>query len=428
MTAVSHSSSEPHAAGVRAAVGRVGWVVGDQALSSLTNFTLTLLVARTVTVADFGAFSIVTATYWLALGLARALTTEAFVVRYPHAEPDEWRRGVARASGASLVVGTLVGSVCVVAGALLGGTLGTALLVMGPFLPGLLLQDCWRFVFFARRDGASAFVNDLVWAIVLLPAIAMVLTLADGSVGWLIFAWGLAGTVGGVLGLAQSRVIPHVHETLAWWREQRDLVPPFLGDFAARAVSGQLLTYGLSAIVGLAGVGGLRAAEVLLGPLNILFLANGLAGVAEGVRLLRRSTRLFKLAYAALSAFTTASVLAWGGALLVMPSAIGTQVLGSSWENARLLLVPVILTSAAAASGTGPTTGLRALGAARRSLRTRLTLSVCFLGATLAAAAIGGVLAAAWTMAVSGAFASVVWWRQFLVELREQGDSARERR
>lgn len=49
----------------------LGWGVGDQALSSLTNFALGLITARTVTAYEFGAFSLAFATFTAGLGLAR---------------------------------------------------------------------------------------------------------------------------------------------------------------------------------------------------------------------------------------------------------------------------------------------------------------------------------------------------------------------
>ncbi len=416
----------------RLAVGRAGWVIGDQALSSLTNFVLTLLVARAVSTEDFGAFALATTTYWLALGLARALTTEAFVVTYPDAEEAIAGRGVARVTGAAVGVGIAAGAACLVAGLVLQGTLAKALLIMGPLLPGLLLQDAWRFAFFARRRGGAALANDLAWAIALVPTMLFALTLGGGSVTWLILAWGVSGNAAGLLGIVQARIRPQVRGTIAWWREQRELAPRFFGEFLVRSVSSQLTTYGLAAFVGLRGVGGLRAADLLLGPLNILFLANGLAGVAEGVRLLARGERTFRIAYVGLSAVLAACVLAWAGVLLLLPSAAGVQILGRSWTTARPLLIPVVLNTAAAAAGMGATTGLRALAAARRSLRTRLSLAVVLLTATLASAAVGGVYAAAWTMAASSAVASAVWWRQFFAELgerraRERAPSIRER-
>ena len=82
-----------------ATVRRVGWGVGDQALSSLTNFFMGILVARTVSPDDFGAFSLAFGAYVLALVVSRGLTGEPLVVRHSHdsryrlARRDRWFGG-----------------------------------------------------------------------------------------------------------------------------------------------------------------------------------------------------------------------------------------------------------------------------------------------------------------------------------------------
>ena len=59
------------------------------------------------------------------------------------------------------------------AAALLGGTARLAFLALGLTLPGLLLQDSWRYSFFALGRGSQAFLNDMIWAVTLLPALVV---------------------------------------------------------------------------------------------------------------------------------------------------------------------------------------------------------------------------------------------------------------
>ena len=42
---------------------------------------------------------------------------------------------------------------------------GTRFLALGVGLPGLMLQDSYRFAFFAAGKGGLAFVNDTVWGV-----------------------------------------------------------------------------------------------------------------------------------------------------------------------------------------------------------------------------------------------------------------------
>ncbi len=398
-------------------------MVGDQALSSLTNFILGVLIARSVSAVDFGVFSIAFTTYFMMLGVSRALATEPFIVRFPGLAEDEWRRGVRAASGSALAVGVALGIATAAAGLAIQGSLGTALLILGVLLPGLLLQDCWRFVFFAHRRGASAFFNDLVWAVVLIPSVAILSVTGHASVGSLMLAWGAAAAAGALFGLAQSRTLPRPLQIIPWLREQRDLAPRFFGEFAVRTAGGQLGTYAIGAVVGLAAVGALRAGDMLLGPINILSLAIGLAGVPEAVRLARTNLARFRSAAVLLSAAMVAVAATWGGITLLLPSSVGTEILGPSWEGARTLLLPLVLAQAGAASLAGPATGLRALAAAQRSLRLRIGLSVVTLAATIAAAALGGIVAAAWAIATMAWVGSALWWIEFRRELASRTTS-----
>jgi len=402
---------------------RVTWVVGDQALSSLTNFILGALVARAVSVEDFGVFAIVFTTYSTALGVSRALATEPFIIRYPAADPERWSRGVRASSGTALAVGVTIGIVTALAGAVIAGTLGAALVILGALLPGLLVQDCWRFVFFARRMGAAAFLNDLLWAAVLIPAILTVVWTGHGTIGWLVVAWGGAGAAGAVFGVVQSRAWPQPQQAIRWLRDERDLASRFFGELAVRSLGGQLGTYGIGAVAGLAAVGALRASDMLLGPINIISLAVGLAGVSEFVLLAKSSLARLQAGAVILSAVMAGVVVVWGGIALFLPSSIGTQILGASWYGARALLLPLALAQVAASAFSGPMTGLRALAAAQRGLRLRIVLSIMSLTSTVAAAAVGGVMLAAWTMAAMGFLSATLWWIEFRREIRAQARS-----
>ena len=62
-------------------------------------------------------------------------------------------------TGTSVSVGLVLGAVVLVAAAILGGRLGLAFVALAVTLPGLLLQDGWRFAFFSCGRGAQAFLT-----------------------------------------------------------------------------------------------------------------------------------------------------------------------------------------------------------------------------------------------------------------------------
>ena len=89
----------------RPVAGRAGWGLTDQAFSSLTNFALGIVIARTVPIAEFGAFSLAFAAYLIAVNMIRAFPMQPLAIRYSTLPVDAWRRGTAAALGTVLLVG-----------------------------------------------------------------------------------------------------------------------------------------------------------------------------------------------------------------------------------------------------------------------------------------------------------------------------------
>src|SRR5207245_1605437 len=147
-----HRKPAKHGA-VRAMAGRLTWGLADQAVSSLTNFAVSSYVARSLGVTAFGIFSLALVTYSAALNVSRGLATDPLVVRFSSASTENWRRATSRASGTALAVGAATGAVCLLLGIGIGGSIGHAFAALGTVLPALLLQDSWRYAFFASGQG-----------------------------------------------------------------------------------------------------------------------------------------------------------------------------------------------------------------------------------------------------------------------------------
>ena len=97
----------------------------------------------------------------------------------------------------------MTGLISLVAGLAAGGPLGDAFVALAIVLPGLLLQDAWRFAFFAKGEGKKAFVNDCVWGVALLPALYVAAHVH--TVVAFVLAWGLSGAVAAALRLVPDR-------------------------------------------------------------------------------------------------------------------------------------------------------------------------------------------------------------------------------
>ncbi|MGW0864723.1 hypothetical protein [Streptomyces sp. NPDC002611] len=392
----------------RAFVGRLSWGLADQAASSISNFAVGIYVARSLGVTAFGVFSLAWVTYGVVLNVSRGLATDPLVVRFSGVPDASWRGAVARSSGTALGVGTAIGAACVAVGLALGGSVGPAFACLGVMLPGLLLQDAWRYAFFAAGAGRKAFVNDLVWGVALVPA--MVVAARVGSVAAFVLAWGASATVAAGYGYVQSGILPRVTRARAWLREQRDLGYRYLVENVSLSGASQLRAYGLGAIVGVGAVGAVRGAELLLGPFLAVLMGLSLVTVSEAARVLRRAPHRLGRFCLLLGGGQAVAALLWGGALLLMPDRFGAFVLGDVWHSAAQLIVPVTLGVAGAGLGTGAAAGLRALAAARRSLRCQLFASACYVAGGLGGAVLGGTVGSAWGVAAATGCASAVWW------------------
>jgi O-antigen/teichoic acid export membrane protein len=404
---------------VRSLTGRFGWGVGDQALSSLTNFALGLVAARTLSATSFGSFALVFAVYLAALGVVRATSSEPLVIRFAASSHAEWKRGAASATGTALAIGVAVGLACIVVAIALGRSLGDGLFALGATMPGLLVQDTWRFAFFARRKGAVAFNNDLVWALALATGIAGLLAADAVSVRSLVLVWGGAATVAGLVGVLQASVIPLPRSTRLWLKEQWDLIPRFVGEYAATTMVAALISLGLGTIAGLTQVGALRAGQLLLGPLNVLFMGVSIVAVPEAVRSLLLSSRRLVVYCRRLSIALAASAVSLGTLMWALPDDIGVALLHENWRGAHSVVFPLAIGMAAFAIVLGAGVGLRALAAARLSLRARLMVAPMLLVGGLSGAALGGAVGAAWGAALAFMAGGVVWWYYFLQGLRE---------
>ncbi|MCX5144524.1 hypothetical protein [Streptomyces sp. NBC_00338] len=402
----------------RAVVGRLSWGLADQAASSLSNFAVGIYVARSLGPAAFGVFSLAWVTYGVVLSVSRGLATDPLVVRFSGVPEAAWRVAVARSSGTALGVGAVLGTVCLVVGPVVGGSVGRAFAGLGVMLPGLLLQDAWRYSFFAAGDGRKAFVNDVVWGVALVPA--LVVAARMGSVTAFVLAWGASAAVAAGYGCFQSGILPRLTGARAWLRDHRDLGYRYLVENVGVSGASQLRAYGLGVIVGVSAVGVIRGAELLLGPFLALLMGLSLVTVAESARVLRQAPHRLGPFCLSLGAGQAVAALLWGAALLLVPDRLGELVLGDVWSASSALIVPVTLGVAAAGLGTGAAAGLRALAAARRSLRCQLFASACYVTGGLGGALADGTVGSAWGVAAATVCGSAVWWLQLRSALRER--------
>lgn len=396
----------PPRAGLRQ---RAGWTLGDQVLSSGTNAALSIVIARSVDASGFGAFSVAFVAFSFLIGLSRATVTDPLIVRFSSAGADLAHAG-RRAAGTALVLGAVAGLVSGAAALLLGGQVGAALLGLSFVLPGLLVQDAWRQLFFAAGRPRAATVNDAVWAASQVVLIGGVLVLDRTSVFALTVAWGAAASVAALAGALQAGGAPHPRASWAWLREHRDLNVHLAAGYALNMGAVHVTMALVGVIGGLTAVGALRAAQVLLGPLQVLFAgATSFAlpllsrRAAQDVPGVRRPALL-------VSALAAMAATGWLVVLLLLPDALGQQLLGDSWDTARQVLPAVGAMMVLIAGVTGATLALKALSIGGRLLTATLVQAPLILVLGCTGAYLDGARGAALGLAVAHVGGFAVQW------------------
>ncbi len=383
-------------------------VMADQGVSSLSNVVVSIIAARSLSADGFGAFSAAMVAFMLVQGVCRAVIGEPLLSRYSSSDATVRSALVSDIIGGALVT-SLAGSLVVgVAGLAVGGTVGPALLAVALVVPLVTVQDTWRYVFMIDRAGAALAV-DVVW----LVSVCAVLPMAPGGAGpaWFLGAWGVTAGLGALVGLlfvAGTLSVPH---PTRWLYANRDMSSRFLGEFVTGQSIGQVVLIALSAISGLSVIGAVRATQVFYGPLNTVHQGIYLALVPEGAQA-ASPARLRRLMVKA-SVLLMAVAVVWMCIGLTLPDAWGSWLFRDTWGLADDLMLPMGLAMIAGSASTGGFAGVRALGAARESLRARLLT----LGPQLALPLAGAAMAAGTGFAVgfglANAASAVIWWSAF---------------
>ncbi|GAA2725101.1 hypothetical protein [Cellulomonas aerilata] len=385
------------------------WGVLDQAISTGTNFLLTIVVVRSASLEDFGAFSLVYVIYIFALGLLRTSGGNVLTVAFAG---DEERLAVASRSflGYALGCGGAIGGAAAVGSLAVGGTVRHALLALAVAMPLLMVQDALRSIQFARGHPARAAETDAVWALVLV-ALLVPLVLAGESRPWVFLAaWGAGGAVAAGAALARARLRPARPSVLRWLRAQSRLVVPMVGAYALSQFPPQLVYLCMPFVSDLHELGAVRAAYVLFGPMAVVF--SGLSATAlpaavraaggPGVLLLTRR----------LSLVLALVAVGWGAAVVLAPDPLGVLVLGPSWEGTAAVRAFLAVSGLGEAVLVGAWVALSALQMPGRLVRVRLVTAPVQLVAGLVLSWRFGAVGTAAAFALANVLTAALAWRR----------------
>jgi O-antigen/teichoic acid export membrane protein len=392
---------------------RAGWSGIDQALFSLTNVALSVAVAHRVSASEFGAFSIAYLVYILVSNAGRAVASEPLIVRFAAKERREVLDAARDSTGFALVFGSAIAVCTAGVATLFSGSVAGGLYGLAIFLPGILLQDTYRFVFFTEGKPQQAALNDGICAVALTIGLGAVLISGTHSVFLFVLAWGGATVVAAVAGIVQTGVVPCPRRAFTWFRENQALASGFLADFVLLIAASQIGYFAVGIIAGLNQLGGLRAANVLMGPITTVLTAARVVVLPEAVRARDESLRRFRKVISALALLMAGATALIGLLLCLVPRSIGRAVLGPSWVVGRPLLPYVALGTVAVGLNLGAVVGLRVLKAPRQIVTARGIMTVFVLLGGVGGAWVNGAMGSAIGNAAAN-FAGVAIWLAFL--------------
>lgn len=391
---------------------RSAWAVADQAVSSVSNLLVLILVARSVAPTEFGAFAVAVETYLVLVFVSRGISSDVLVTAHAADAPAALKHAVGAGAAVMIWAGLALAFVVAAIGWALDGPLGDNLLVLALVLPGLLIQDFVRYVFVVRDRPEVAFVLDAAWLVLEIPVLLVAIRADQGS-AVLLALWGACGVVAGLIGVAWARLVPAKPSVaVAWLRQHSRLWPYFVLENLVFRATILIVMAGLTISTGLAGVAGLRAATAIFAPVGVLGRGVAIVAVPDLARraanpaAVRRGVR--RLAW-----LLTPLPLMLAAALLLAPEQVGEELFGQSWHLAAPLLWLTALSAAGSMYSTAVTVGLRALQAARSGLHARMVVALLSVLAALVGGWAGGAYGAALAMAITSPFHAAVWWWQF---------------
>jgi hypothetical protein len=172
----------------------VAWSLLSQALSSATNFGVTVVLALVTAPAEFGRYAAVLSVYLLAVTMARAVVTEPALAA-----------GATRPFATRLLVFGLAASLVTVAVGVTVELEPTSVMTVALAVPLLLDQDGLRYRAWIEGDRRRAVDLDAVWlAVSALAVLVVVIVERQVTATAAVSAWVLGGATSALVGRLRS--------------------------------------------------------------------------------------------------------------------------------------------------------------------------------------------------------------------------------
>jgi O-antigen/teichoic acid export membrane protein len=385
-------------AGIR---GQLVWGLLDQGCSSATNFGLTVVAARSLGPDGLGSVYIGFTAYLVAAGLQWALIRDPLMVSSAALAAEERRRATRAATTATLALAGGIAMVTAMVGLVLPPGLGRGLLLFAPWIVPALLHDLFRSALFRDQRGAQGARNTAAWLAVM--AVGLGLTWDLRSAWAVVASWGLGAVAGAALGLANTHAWPERPSAAwHWWREHAWRLARWLGgESVLAAAHAQLMTLLLAGVLGVAELGGLRAAQSLFAFMTLVGPALATVGLPAIARTLEESVVAARGLATRMSALAVIVVTAYLVAIASFRGEVMVLVFGRQFESFANLVIPLGVMQLLAGASIGFTLFLKAHSEGRTLFWMHVTHGISTIAFCGGLALYAGVQGAAWGFALA---------------------------
>jgi O-antigen/teichoic acid export membrane protein len=387
------------------------WAVVDQGISSLTNLLVAIFAAHNLDLAGFGWFAVISGVYWLSVGSIRAAVNEPLLVLTELASGRQNQRGQRQTALTAFGLG-LVLAIIIATAAIMLPVDRAAFLALAAIVPGMILQDSLRYSAFASRRYKLAFYSD-VTALASIVSLYGMLAVSglNPTLPLVVVIWGGSALLGCWVAVPLDLWRWSSKAAASWYHETKDLSGKTLAEFAIGSGIAQTAILLVPIVSSLDVAAAVRAAQVVVAPLNVLVTAVGILQIPRISRSFaaighNRAVRVAAGCAVVISVVGVSYILV----VAVMPSAAGQLLLSGAWDEAAAIAPIIALHATLIAASQSAVYLLRAEGRSGRLVIARLCLAPVVLLAVSVGAYSFGASGVAWGLVVSSCGILAVWW------------------
>ena len=255
-------------------LSNIHWAFADQGLISATNLVTMVLLARGMSLAAFGSFTLIYSVMLVANSLQDALITQPHNILGTTLRGEAYCRYTTSTAFVQLILLAMAASLVLAAAGfsyVADWQAAPLLLALAPSIVAWQLQEFTRKVLYTERRLAAAFCNDVIsyggqtvaiaalWHLeALTPPIALYALAATSALAAAYGLWQLRGSLGLTFDRSAIRLNWHFGKWLAG------------GEMLRWLSSAEMYQYLAAAVLGTSAAGTLKSVQVIFGPTRML--------------------------------------------------------------------------------------------------------------------------------------------------------------